>query len=190
MYKDVNVPFGIFAGLGELARSSMLNTRKAGVSVRRTCVILTDMPLAPTPPIDFGGVKFCANCKRCAVRCPSGAIPMETNPTFDVVHSTIRPGAEVWPMDWNQCWTEGGNAMCGQCLPICPFNHPNEGLIHSFVRATASAKISLLNGFYANMEEFMGYGRPKTEKENLDWWHRDYNTWKADTTLGGGKYFW
>jgi hypothetical protein len=75
------------------------------------------------------------------------------------------------------------------CQTICPFNHPSEGLIHPAVRITAAAT-PIFNSFFGSMDRAFGYGRPKSEQEMEEWWHRDFNTWKGDTIVGAGRFQW
>ncbi|MGI2336918.1 MAG: reductive dehalogenase, partial [Dehalogenimonas sp.] len=44
----------------------------------------TDLPLAPTPPIDAGMWKFCKTCGFCAINCPAGCIESHKEPTWDI----------------------------------------------------------------------------------------------------------
>ena len=78
---------------------------------------------------------------------------------------------------------------CGNCQVVCPFNHPEEGAIHEIVRGVTGTT-SVFNGFFSNMDRFMGYGKPKSEDEMADWWDRDLSKWKYDTLLGFGQSVW
>ena len=63
----------ISAGLGELGRTNRLINPIFGGNVRIDG-FLTDLPLAPDKPIDFGLQEFCKRCKKCAEACPSGSV--------------------------------------------------------------------------------------------------------------------
>ncbi|MCL2475295.1 MAG: reductive dehalogenase [Chloroflexi bacterium] len=187
---NVNIPFGIFAGLGELSRSAMLMTPTSGTMQRMHSVLITDMPLAPTPPIDFGGIEFCRDCKRCAEVCRGEAISMERNGSMSNDSSNAqRPGYYAWRLNWTGCKNGGGNTDCGNCQVVCPFNHPNDGLIHKTVRLT-TAKTTLFNGFFANIDRVMQYAGPYSDKELDNWWYRDYKSYKGDTILAAGTFNW
>ena len=69
----MSVPLAIDAGLGELGRLGYLVTPEWGPHVRIDKV-LTNMPLKPDRPINFGVTEYCTECGICAVECPSGAI--------------------------------------------------------------------------------------------------------------------
>ena len=61
----LSIPIAIDAGLGQLGRMGLLVTPKYGPRVRLAKVI-TDMPLIPDSPIDFGVTEFCEACMLCA----------------------------------------------------------------------------------------------------------------------------
>ena len=65
----LSIPLAIDAGLGQLGRLGTLITPEFGPRVR-LCKVLTDLPLVPTPPIDFGVTEFCNKCEKCAQYCP------------------------------------------------------------------------------------------------------------------------
>ncbi|MCL2474595.1 MAG: reductive dehalogenase [Chloroflexi bacterium] len=184
----VNIPYGLFSGLGEQGRTGHVMSPTNGIIVRKTSFFITDMPLAPTPPIDFGGTKFCESCMRCAEMCPSTACDdRKKRDTFDAPFPGGRPGYNGWRVHWWKCTGIGAPNTCGTCHGLCPFNHENDALIHPFVRASA-AITPLFNGFYATMDRFMNYGAAKTEKELNDWWYRDFKSYKADAIFGQGSF--
>jgi len=43
-------------------------------------MIVIDLPLAETKPIDAGMLRYCKKCKKCARTCPSGAITHKDEP--------------------------------------------------------------------------------------------------------------
>ncbi len=61
--------FGVLAGLGELSRLNRMISPNWGPLVR-VYKVITDLPLAPTRPIDAGIFRFCRTCKKCAEVCP------------------------------------------------------------------------------------------------------------------------
>jgi len=69
----LSIPMAIDAGLGQLGRLGLLITPKYGPRVRIAKVI-TDMPLIPNDPIEFGVTEFCDVCMLCAEECPSESI--------------------------------------------------------------------------------------------------------------------
>ena len=68
-----SIPIAIDAGLGEIARNGLLITPKFGPRVR-LAKVLTDLPLLPDRPIEFGVRDFCLICEKCARKCPSKSI--------------------------------------------------------------------------------------------------------------------
>ena len=85
-YDALLVPLAVDAGLGELSRMGYLITKEFGPRVRLAAVT-TDLPLVPDKPVDIGVRDFCSICKKCAVCCPSGSIPLG-DPTE--VNGTLR----------------------------------------------------------------------------------------------------
>ena len=69
---------GVMAGLGEMSRLNRMISPEYG-PMQRIFKLVTDLPLAPTKPIDAGIMRFCRTCKKCAETCPSGALSMGTN---------------------------------------------------------------------------------------------------------------
>lgn len=183
-----NVALGIFSGLGEQGRATYMMTPRSGLMTRITNYIITDLPVAPTNPIDFGGTKFCETCMRCAEKCPSDALGKQTEPTWDAGPGN-RPGYRGWRVDWLKCIEVGAPSRCGVCHTLCPFNHPSEGIIHPVVRTVASTT-SMFNKFFADMDRIFAYGEPKSPEDLEAWWTRDLNTWKGDVTHGAGKFNW
>lgn len=184
-----NVGLGVFSGLGEAARNSHLNTPRYGLMVRYTNYFFTDLPLAPTPPIDAGMFAFCANCRRCGEFCPTESLSQQQEPTWETAGTYNRPGFKGYFMGWKGCIDFGGPGACAVCHTNCPFNHAAEGVIHPVVRSTA-ATTPLFNGFFATMDKAFGYGKPKSEEELAAWWTRDPNKDQIDTTLGAGRSAW
>ena len=60
---------GAMAGLGWIGRNNLLVNPRLGARFRLVTV-LTDMPLAPDSPLEFG----CGACRACLSVCPAGAI--------------------------------------------------------------------------------------------------------------------
>ena len=63
----------IDAGFGQLGRNGLLVHPEYGSRLALAKVI-TDMPLEPDAPSDFGLTEFCEVCDICAKNCPSRAI--------------------------------------------------------------------------------------------------------------------
>jgi len=128
-------PVFIDAGIGEDSRCTQVVTKEFGNNWRPGGV-LTDLPLVPDKPVDFGLQDFCDKCKICADRCPAGAIPKGRR---EVVR-----GVRKWQLDAEKCtrysFTIGHT--CGICQVVCPWNHSNNWF-HNSVREMTSRSTSL-----------------------------------------------
>jgi len=115
------------AGLGEIGRMGLLMTPKLGPRVR-IAVVTTELPLVPdTPKFDPSIEEFCRHCKKCAVNCPAGAIPMGEPKDYN--------GIKRWKINDANCysyWCTVGTD-CAQCMRVCPFSHPNTAF-HNLIR--------------------------------------------------------
>jgi reductive dehalogenase len=69
-----NVAFATTGGQTEQARHNFSISPRFGSVLGVGASIVTDLPLAPTKPIDAGIHRFCRTCRKCAELCPSGAI--------------------------------------------------------------------------------------------------------------------
>jgi len=126
-YQIMLPPAAYDAGLGELGRLGYLISPRFGARIRLGAVT-TDIPLVPDKPIEFGVQDFCEKCKKCAVNCPSGAIPSGGK--------TMVWGVEKWQLNIEKCfqyWRIIGTD-CGLCMKVCPFSH-SDTLIHNILRS-------------------------------------------------------
>ena len=98
----------------------------------RLAMVLTDMPLVPDAPDDFGSDDFCQNCQVCANACPPDAISREKQ--------WVR-GDKKWYVDFDKCIPYFvDNQCCGLCLPACPWSRP--GLADNLVKKMARKRDS------------------------------------------------
>lgn len=121
------IPPAIEAGLGQLGKHGSMIHRHLGSNFRLACV-LTDTPLLPDSPDDFGSDDFCTNCRICADACPPDAIMPE---------KTVVRGERRWYVDFDKCLPYFNEAMsCAICLAVCPFSRPEigEGLVAKLAR--------------------------------------------------------
>ena len=117
----LSIPLAIDAGLGQLGRNGLLITPEYGACVR-IGKVLTNMPLVPDKPIDFGVTEFCESCMRCAKTCEVEAISFDKRTTQPPVE-TGNPGALKWYINGKKClnyWIDSG-ASCTACQAVCPF---------------------------------------------------------------------
>ena len=186
----IPVPWGVLAGNGEQGRVSYITSPEYGNAIRVTSVILTDLPLATTSPMDGGVRNFCKTCKKCADACPSGALTQEEETSWDVLsfegQPFNRPGIKSWRLNWQKCVDYGSPRDCMRCQVACPFNHAADASIHGLVKMT-QATIPMFNGFLANMDRLFDYGAAMDGEE---WWNRDLNKWKHDELRGFGNKGW
>ena len=126
-YQIMLPPVAHDAGLGELGRMGYLISPRLGARIRLGAVT-TDLPLIPDRPIVFGVQDFCKICKKCAINCPSKAIPEG--------EKIIVRGTEKWQLNIERCihfWRVAGTD-CGICMKVCPYSHPPT-FMHNMVRA-------------------------------------------------------
>lgn len=119
-----SIPLAIDAGLGELGRNGLLISPEFGPR-QRLCKVLTDLPLEPDQPIDFGMQRFCEKCRMCAGACPAEAIRWGER-TTEPTSISNRTGILRWPVDVAKCylfWRENG-MDCSNCVAACPWASP------------------------------------------------------------------
>jgi reductive dehalogenase len=165
-----NVGFGVMSGLAEYARTSQMISPIFGNTFRTVLPIITNLPLAPTKPINAGILEFCRTCKKCARECPAGALSMADEPFWgghDVIYQ--RPGVKGYYSDIKKCFKVmfGESPDCGVCQSVCPFSKFNEASIHQVVKATIGTTPAL-NQIIAKMDDVFGYGM------------KTYNVWEMN----------
>jgi epoxyqueuosine reductase len=152
-----SIPIAIDAGLGEMGRNGLLITPAFGPRVR-LAKVLTDLPLVPDHPIEFGVWDFCMKCEKCAGKCPSKSIVF--GPSSAAPHNiSNRTGVNVWHINAETClqfWAENG-CDCANCIRSCPFNKP-AGLWHDCVR-WGIRNAPWLNKLFLWGDDVLGYGR-------------------------------
>ncbi len=162
----LSIPLALLAGLGDLGRNGLLITPQFGPRLRLSKV-LTDLPLVPDAPIDFGVTEFCTVCKKCTELCPSHAI-MSGERTAQARTASNVAGELKWPLQAEKCrmyWAQA-NKPCSTCIACCPYNKPNS-MFHRTVRwFTDNARWADL--FYIWADNLFGYGRPVKAE---DFWH-------------------
>lgn len=130
------------AGLGEIGRMGLLMTPGLGPRVR-IGVVTTNADLTPGHyQPEASVIRFCEDCKKCAVNCPAQAISHGERKSHN--------GALEWTIDQEKCfsyWCQAGTD-CGRCIAVCPYSH-KDNLLHNVVRyfikhAPVFRKIALL----------------------------------------------
>lgn len=109
-------PLFVDCGIGEDARCGYTVAKEIGNNWRPGGV-LTDLPMVPDKPVDFGLQDFCEKCGICSDACPSGAIPKGGR---QVVRGYLK-----WHVDAEKCYTYWNTIghSCGICQSVCPWNH-------------------------------------------------------------------
>jgi len=164
----LSVPMAIKAGLGELGRGGWLVTPQYGPRVRLT-VLLTDLPLIPDQPIDFGVTEFCEVCMKCAENCPSQSISYERRSTT-VPNVSSCAGAIKWPLNGESCaayWVQS-KSDCSYCIAACPYNKVNSWP-HRTVR-WFSDHARWLDPLFVKMDDLLGYGKVKNVQNFWEEW--------------------
>jgi len=164
---------GVMSGLGELSRYNRLLTPEYG-SMVRVFKILTDLPMAPTKPINAGLLEFCKSCTKCADHCPSKALSFEKEPYWETIGGWNNPGHKAWFEDSVKCrsyWYETGN-NCGICFAVCPFASKNLSS-YSRVRDYLTATVPAFDGTLTKIDDLLytpytEFGKPQKTAES--WW--------------------
>ena len=155
------VPVAVDSGVGELARSGYLVSRKLGANFR-LATVTTDMPLEHDGPVDIGIQDFCEKCRKCADNCPAGAI--------EKGGKTLVRGVWKWQIDPEACLEYWGRAgyTCAVCQAVCPWTKPHT-LFHRTV-ASIAVNIPWMRRFLVVGDDIV-YGarfRPKPLPRWLD----------------------
>lgn len=119
-YSVLLPPLLLWAGLGEISRAGIVLSPTLGLGFK-AAAILTDMPLSPDKPVDFGLQRFCQHCHICADNCPSHAISRGDKVLYN--------GYETWKLDTQRCasfnFTNAKGTMCNRCVKVCPWSSPS-----------------------------------------------------------------
>jgi reductive dehalogenase len=128
-YSILLPPLLLAAGIGEVSRVGIILNPYLGLGFK-AAAILTDLPLIPDKPVDFGLQSFCQNCKLCAQHCPSKAISQGDKVLYN--------GYETWKLDVRRCasfnFTNKHGTMCNRCVKVCPWSNPPT-MPHNLVRS-------------------------------------------------------
>ncbi|MCB8814942.1 reductive dehalogenase [Desulfosporosinus shakirovi] len=179
--------FGVLAGLGELSRLNRIITPEYGPMVR-LAVLTTDLPLTPTKPVNFGVMNFCKDCKTCAELCPSKALSMDRDPSWEIKGQWNNPGHRAYFEDsvkcrnyWNQCGTN-----CGICFSVCPYAVDDEASLHRIVKGTI-ASTTMFNSVLVAADRVTFPAQPEKPLKNPEDWWKDVNLAEMgiDTRRGG-----
>jgi len=117
--KNQNPSLIIASGLAESSRMGIALNPFFGADFKSSA-ILTDMPLLPDRPIDFGLQEYCSRCGICANQCIGGAISKGSKEIYN--------GYEKWVFDAEKCVVATANqekgSNCFVCIMMCPWTRP------------------------------------------------------------------
>jgi reductive dehalogenase len=163
----LSIPIAIDAGLGQLGRMGLLVTPKYGPRVRLAKVI-TNMPLVPNAPIDFGVDEFCEACMLCADDCPSESVTKGPK-AWEGPSASNHPGAFKWYTKVEGCYDFNGFS-CSNCKRVCPFNKPNNSWLHRVIREMIGGRLVAADRVMVTLDQASGYG---AQKEDTEFWRMD-----------------
>lgn len=153
-------PLLLAAGIGEVSRAGIILNPFLGLAFKAAAV-LTDMPLLPDRPVDFGLQKFCQECKICAKACPSKAISMGDKVMYN--------GYETWKLNTRNCasfnFTNKKGTMCNTCVKSCPWSNPSI-FPHDVVRSMVM-NIPFTRRIAIRAAEILGMGNTASHEK---WW--------------------
>lgn len=195
---DDGTPFlenaaAVLTGVGEAARQNLYTLTPEYGNMGRIHNNLTDLPLAPTKPIDAGMFRFCHSCHKCANFCPPGSITQDKEPSWElpqIDNSTTgvktnylhNPGTKAFWNNTASCMLYFRESYaCFQCWGNCTFTTNQGAMAHMLVRSIIP-NFSLLNGFFYKMGEAFGYGDDVTNQKAEDWWNYSLPVFGTDTT--------
>ncbi len=184
----ISPAFGVLAGLGEMSRLNRMITPEYGPMVR-VFKMLTNLPVAPTRPIDAGIMNFCKDCMTCATYCPSNSLSTSKEPSYETQGAWSRGGIKTWYENSITCrnyWAEVGT-NCGICFAVCPFSVKDRALIHQMVKGTVGTT-TIFNSAFADMSRRLYLPNPAGEpqKDTEEWWSLDFSEFGIDSTQGHG----
>ncbi len=153
-------PLLVEAGIGELGRAGIVVNPFLGMHFKAAAV-LTNLPLVPDKPIDFGLQDFCQQCEICADLCPSHSIPSGDKAMYN--------GYETWKLDAQSCHkfrlSNKKGTLCGRCVKVCPWTKPNTWP-HNLVR-WAVERSGLARKLAIKADKLLG---PEKAEVNDKWW--------------------
>nr|UZH91611.1 reductive dehalogenase [uncultured bacterium] len=173
--------FAVLGGQGEMGRANLMIHPVYGMVGRVPNFALTNLPLPTDKPIDFGAMKFCVDCKKCAELCPSASISLDDEPSWETTGPWNAGGVKTWYCDWKTCLPYRNMryaGLCGNCQGVCVFSKFDDANIHDIIKATVSTT-GVFNSFFRTMDDAFGY----KNLSNEDWWNREIPN-KFDATNG------
>lgn len=168
------VPWAVASGLGEMGRMNRMISPLYGGAIRLFSII-TDLPLGLDKPIDFGLQEFCKHCNKCAEACPSDALSMENEPSWE--WEGEQPwhfrGKKVWWDNSRKCQEYQIGERCINCMMSCPWTKQDKTSLHE-VAHTMASHVPQMGTLLRKMDDLFGYGLiRKADTKMNDWWQYD-----------------
>lgn len=193
---DNSIPFvegavSTLTGVTEGSRNNNYVLTPEYGAIGRLHSYITDMPLAPTKPIDAGMFRFCHDCHKCANACPAEAICQDKEPSWDMrmingkLDMCHNIGTKEFWMDAPGCRVtqrETGHTVdhkCRICFGACTFTVGQGAMVHELIKSIIPTT-SVFNGFFYQMGETFGYGQSDQKAE--DWWDGSFPILGIDTS--------
>lgn len=155
-------PLLLWSGIGEVSRPGIILNPFLGLGYKAGAV-LTNLPLEPDKPIDFGLQDFCQRCRICALACPSKAISMGEKIMYN--------GYETWKVDERRCASfcllNSKGIFCGKCIKVCPWTRPIAWQHNLVRRAIKHSKLA--RRFAIRADNLLCRSRRNSD-ENDKWW--------------------
>ncbi|MCL1834835.1 MAG: hypothetical protein FWG48_01630 [Oscillospiraceae bacterium] len=161
--KNQMPPLIIEAGLAEASRIGIALNPFFGADFKSTA-ILTDAPLLPDKPIDFGLQEYCGRCGICAEHCIGSAISKGAKELYN--------GYEKWIFDADKCFystavMENGS-NCFVCIMMCPWTRPNTA--PEDFRSWDGSEEQLIAAVDARAAELRKSGFARNDAPGSKWW--------------------
>ena len=156
------VGLGIMAGLGEHSRTMHMITPEYGLR-QRVFKILTDLPLAPGKPVDFGVMRFCRVCKKCSDVCPPKALNGDTEPSWSILGDYQQSGIKSWhrmePNCLSYIYQAGNSQGCILCFAVCPLSKGKRETIYQDLIRRTIATTPTFDRAIRKMDDLLGNGQ-------------------------------
>ncbi len=163
-YQTIMGPSMIAAGMGELTRTGDCVAHPRMGFRNKVAAVITDLPLVPDKPIDFGMLDFCRVCMKCADECPSKAITFDKDPV--PWNGYLRWNSDSKKCADFRCVNEEG-VSCGRCLKVCPWNSKEDSWFHEagiWFGSQGETSSKMLKA----IDDMFGYGTEEITK--YKWW--------------------
>ncbi len=120
----------VLSGLAEMSRNNNYCISPSHGTMVRFFSMITDLPLAPTHPIDAGLFSHCHTCHECANICPVSAISLDSEPSWEppnigqIPNKYTSSGKKLFFDKTHICkkFSLEQSHDCGICMVHCPFN--------------------------------------------------------------------